>query len=246
MKRLFKHFVLPITAALVFLSLLFSCSVDERDKSDKSEKQEEDQGNAENNDHGGEPIYSIKDHFQVGEQDVPLHSLSTLRIKEVVEGSFNHKDGNATVIIRCNVIEDYYKLLSKDTEVYVPIRFSVTEDDSAEEKVRELIKEDSVIFTYLLPDMISDHGFKDKKGETVWFYDKLFSKSVYLSDYKLIPVEDGRLDVSSVDELLEKSFTVSRMTRGEIKGFDDYFYDGMTEVELKTNAEKLYSEQVAE
>lgn len=230
MKRLFKHFMLPITATLVFLSLLFSCSVDDKDKNKDSES-EKDKGSAVTGDEQS-PFPTDKTYQAFSNWN--YESFAKVRVISVDDAVYTSVEGIDCIGVRCEIIEDYYRLREEGEQISVALITSFTNEDGDrasfdKDAVRGLILDADFMIIHLTP------GIKNYFADGT----RMFNSQCYasLSLYQSIPINDGKLGVSSVDKILSDSGCESkRETLGKL---DTYLIDGINESQVRENLTRL-------
>ncbi len=244
---------------LLLLVLSLSCFIltgcndgekEENNDASENDNAEENNGNSDDssedtntdadNQENGDNLQKLYTHLPVGEDK----ALVILEVDEVIDGLYTRREHNAAMIVKCSVVKDYYNVISPGTEIYVPIRFYVGEGNVFEPQLRAFVTEGDRVFAHLTLLGIKDHVFTDSDNNPVIFEETFFAKGSYPYDYKFIPISNGKLNVSSVDTLIVLAGFNAQQQR-DFLGFDNYFYDGMTEDALDQIAEKLYSDQTA-
>ncbi len=178
--------------------------------------------------------------------------------------SFEPSDNNYNcIMVECKVVEDFYKNLSKDMIINVPIRLPLLDvnyetkkqnrmqEDSTTQNLNEIkqISEDKVkqfligykyaiIFIHNLQE---SNSFYNSKGERVKI--EMVSNIVTMDNY-FIPLENNIVSVGKVENFYLENNCVYSFPSKYIYGYTSFVYDGMPQETFEENIRTLYQRQI--
>ena len=176
-------------------------------------------------------VIDFKDDVYTKEQELPEGTVMQDRI----------------MIAKCKIQEDYYETLDAGTEitVHIPVRFhrcQETKFDEIVSEISDLFTNSESLLIYLPPVPLLPPFNYYLNGEKVDVEDE--ARIVTIEHHKIIPIEDGKLQVARIDGYYDKfGLEINKTIEGYFPRFkseyEDYFRDGMPEDELRENLKRL-------
>ena len=172
--------------------------------------------------------YHPRDEFLSAYDNTEYQSFANLKIKHFEAGRFTARNDETYMILKCEVVEDYYGIIQPKETVTVAMRIDYGVDSYAQKLFIPTEEVYSAFFDgYLLAYISRSSNLKLTSRIDFENYPKEDIYVCSLIDYEAFPINNGGLDISIVDAMLEDR--VVEKKRESYEEFDTYFRHRMTE-----------------
>ena len=173
-------------------------------------------------------------------------SFSNVEILEIDSSLYycKYNENTKYIIVKCEVIEDFYKEFNKGTRINIPFCVSNLEDLSVEiDQIKEWFYSMDSLCIYMsisyLSDKISNSGiYINEKTEVPLINEiNIGELSLFSDDY--IPIIKEKVDFDTKNKLFNTGYPYEYRTK-----YREYIKNDMEENVLFENLRKLYIEQL--
>ncbi len=186
---------------------------------------------------------SILDYYDSTEYS----SFIKLQVNTVYDELYGDSKSAFYILLEGVVVEDYYNKIPKNTLVTIPIVLNcqILSDDKYisslydTNAVKNFLQESEYLFVYLYAGMNDSKHIWSPSEEILKEIDSL-SCSCVLSNYDILPINEGKLTINSLDMFLENS-KATYFPHNLIRGFDTIIYENREETAFIKDIEEMYA-----